>query len=78
MVESGESPGQTGTLGAARMAAQAEAGTLVLTHRGPNIGAGIKERELVAMADIYSGVIHQADEGSTFGVSAGQTRVVVA
>lgn len=78
MVESGESPGQTGTLGAARIAAQAEAGTLVLTHRGPNIGAGIEERELAAMADIYSGVIHQADEGSTFGVSAGQTRVVVA
>ena len=77
MVESGESPGQTGTLGAARMAAQAGAGSLVLTHRGPNIGAGIEEHELAAMADIYPGSIHQADEGSTYGVSAGQARLIV-
>lgn len=77
MVESGESPGQTGTLGAARMAAQAEAGSLILTHRSPHIGAGIEEPELAAMADIYPGSIHQADEGSTYGVSAGQARLIV-
>ena len=77
MVESGESPGQTGTLGAASMAAQAEAGSLILTHRGPNIGAGIEEHELAAMADIYPGAIHQADEGSLYGVSAGQAREIV-
>lgn len=74
MVESGESPGQTGTLGAARLAAQAEAGSLILTHRGPNIGAGIEDHELDAMADIYPGTIHQADEGSTFRVSPEQDR----
>ena len=77
MVESGESPGQTGTLGAARMAARAEAGSLILTHKGPNIGAGIEEHELAAMADTYPGSIHQADEGSTYGVSAGQARLIV-
>ena len=77
MVESGESPGQTGTLGAARLAAQAEAGSLILTHRGPNIGTGIEEHGLAAMADIYPGAIYQADEGSTYGVSAGQARLMV-
>ena len=77
MTENGEGPGQTGTLGAARMAASANVGALVLTHMGPSIGTGIKEGELAAMAGIYPGTIHQADEGWTFRVSPGSAEVLV-
>ena len=66
MAANGEDTGQTGTLGAAGMARRANATSLVLTHIGPTIGAGIDDGELAAMAGIYSGPIHQAQEGSTF------------
>lgn len=68
MAANGEATGQTGTLGAARMARDAGVGDLVLTHIGPSISAGIHEEELAAMAGIHRGTIHQAVEGWTFGV----------
>ena len=68
MAANGEATGQTGTLGAARMARDAGVGDLVLTHIGPSISAGIHEEELAAMASIHQGTIHQAVEGWTFGV----------
>ena len=74
MVGNGEAPGQTGTLGAARMAASADVDALVLTHLGPSISAGIREGELAAMASLYPGAIHQAVEGWTFSVSGQERR----
>lgn len=68
MAANGEATGQTGTLGAARMARDAGVDDLVLTHIGPSISAGIHEDELAAMASIHRGTIHQAVEGWTFGV----------
>lgn len=68
MAANGEATGQTGTLGAARMARDAGVGDLVLTHIGPGISAGIRQAELAAMAAIHRGTIHQAVEGWTFGV----------
>jgi ribonuclease BN (tRNA processing enzyme) len=68
MAANGEATGQTGTLGAARMARDAGVDDLVLTHIGPSISAGIHEGELGAMASIHQGGIHQAVEGWTFGV----------
>lgn len=76
MVENGESSGQTGTIGAARIAAAANVGSLVLTHMGPSISDGIEEEELAAMAGVYSGVIHQANEGWTLGVRPGQVQAL--
>ena len=76
MAANGEATGQTGTQGAARMARAAEVGTLVLTHIGPSISAGIDEEELASMANTYAGAIHQADEGWTLGVSAGRAEVL--
>lgn len=76
MVANGEATGQTGTRGAARMAQAAGVGALVLTHIGPSISTGIDEQECKAMADVYGGAIHQADEGWTLGVSSGRTEVL--
>ncbi len=76
MAANGEAPGQTGTLGAATMAASAQVGALVLTHVGPRLSDGIEERELAAMASLYPGAIHQAEETWTLGVSRGRTRVL--
>ena len=76
MEANGEAAGQTGTHGAARMARAARVGTLVLTHIGPTISAGIGEEELATMANIYAGPIHQAGEGWTLGVSAGRAEVL--
>ena len=76
MVASGEAPGQTGTLGAARMARAADVGALVLTHIGPSISGGIDEEELGNMSNLYAGAIHQAGEGWTLGVSPGHSEVI--
>ena len=68
MAANGEATGQTGTLGAARMARDAGVHDLVLTHIGPSISAGIQQAELAAMSGIHRGTIHQAVEGWTFAV----------
>ena len=68
MATNGEATGQTGTLGAARMARDAGVGDLVLTHIGPSISAGIRQTELAVMAAIHRGNIRQAVEGWSFGV----------
>ena len=74
MIENGEATGQTGSMGAARMARDADVGTLLLTHIGPNISHGIDDEEMEAMACIYSGVILQAVEGIGLELSGGQVR----
>ena len=68
MAANGEASGQTGTLGAARMARDAGVDDLVLTHIGPSISAGIPQAELAAMSGIHRGTIHQAVEGWSFGI----------
>jgi ribonuclease Z len=57
----GEAAGQTGTLGAARMAREAGVAKLVLVHRGPALEAST-ERALRDMSSIFDGVVIFADE----------------
>lgn len=59
----GEKNGQCGTIGAARMAAEAEVEKLVLVHRGPSLESEESAaRALRDVAAIYEGEIVLADE----------------
>jgi len=63
MDENGEAPGQTGTLDAARMAKEACAGRLVLTHVGPSLCApGSGEQAIKDIASIYDGTVIFGEE----------------
>lgn len=60
----GAKPAQIGTEGAARIAAEANVGSVVLTHAGPNISyPGGQERAIAAVAQGYDGEIYFAFEG---------------
>ena len=60
----GESPGQTGTLDAGRMACDSEAKTLVLTHTGAHLcRPGVREAAVLEVASLFKGTIVFADEG---------------
>ena len=60
----GESPGQTGTLDAAHMAAGAGAATVVLTHTGPALcRPQAREEGLAQIAGAYDGRVVFAEEG---------------
>ncbi|MPZ53592.1 MAG: MBL fold metallo-hydrolase [Acidimicrobiia bacterium] len=63
MEASGEHQGQCGVSGAARMAAEAEVGRLVLVHTGPDISQphGV-ESALERVSQIYDGEVVFADE----------------
>lgn len=59
----GEHAGQTGTLGAARMARDAGVEKLVLVHRGPSLEPEESRQRAVAdVASIYEGEVILADE----------------
>ncbi len=63
MEAQGESPGQCGTKGAARMAAEAGVKTLVLNHMGPYIsGHGPLEKGIGDICQIYDGRVVIAEE----------------
>jgi ribonuclease Z len=58
MEGNGEAPGQTGTLDAGRMASDAGAKKLILTHTGPRLAApGGMERGIAQVASVYDGEI---------------------
>ena len=69
MIAGGENNGQTGTLGAARMAQASGAGALVLTHVGPSISEGLHPAEEAAMAEIYDGPVYLSGELWKFDVA---------
>ena len=59
----GESPGQTGTTAAARMAQEAGVKELVLVHMGKNISShGVLEKGLGDIHRIYNGRVIFAEE----------------
>jgi len=63
MIASGEHRGQTGTLGAARMASRAGVSHLVLTHMGRHVATdAVLGPELAAMAEIFPGRITVGEE----------------
>jgi len=62
MDANGESPGQTGTLEAAAMAAEAGASRLVLTHTGPAL-CEARDRAVQQIAEQYDGEIIFGEEG---------------
>ncbi len=63
MDEIGEGSGQSGTVGAARMARDAEVEKLVLVHRGPGLeGAESEARARADVAAVYDGEVVFADE----------------
>jgi ribonuclease BN (tRNA processing enzyme) len=63
MDDNGEAPGQTGTLDAARMASNAGARKLILTHTGPQLNVpGKKESGIAAIARCYDGEIIFSEE----------------
>lgn len=63
MTRDGEAPGQSGTLGAAQMAAEAEVETLILVHRGPGLEDPASEAKALAdIESIYDGEVIFADE----------------
>ena len=63
MIRDGEHRGQTGTLGAARMAREAGVRQLVLTHMGRHVATrGVLEPELTRMREVFAGVITVAEE----------------
>jgi ribonuclease Z len=63
MEECGEATGQTGTTGAANMAREANAKTLVLTHMGPHISSqGPLEKGLADIGRLYDGRVVVAEE----------------
>lgn len=63
MDANGESAGQCGTLGAARMAQAAGVEKLVLTHMGPHLSAhGPLERGIAGVSRLYDGQILFAEE----------------
>ncbi len=58
MDNDGEAPGQTGTLDAARFAAESKASTLILTHTGPDLCVpGSSEKAIADISGVYSGKI---------------------
>lgn len=63
MEEVGETLGQCGTVGAARMAREAEVEKLLLVHRGPGLeGTDSEARALEDVSKIYDGEVVFADE----------------
>lgn len=74
MDSTGEALGQTGTLGAARMARDAGAGSLVLTHAGPVLDAGLPPGEAKLIEAIYDGPVYLASELDAFAVGDGAVR----
>lgn len=63
MTRGGEAPGQSGTLGAARMASEAGVETLILVHRGPGLESPAAEAKgLADIKSIYDGEVIFADE----------------
>lgn len=63
MDESGESTGQTGTIGAATMARDAGVEKLILVHRGPGLeGSDSEEKARNDVASIFDGELILADE----------------
>ena len=71
MVEQGEHPGQTGTLGAAELARDSGAKALVLTHTGPTLRGGLGDQELERIRSIYPGPVHLASELDRFEARPG-------
>lgn len=69
MQENGEAPGQTGTLDAANMAAEAGVKTLILTHTGPELcKPGSREKAVADIAAVFKGSIIFGDELSTLAI----------
>ena len=69
MEAEGESPGQCGTKGAARMAREAGVGMLVMVHMGPHIsGHGALEKGIGDISEIYDGRVVFAEELMTLDV----------
>lgn len=63
MEKNGEAPGQTGTLDAARMAQEAGAKKLILTHIGPHLTKpGSREKGIADIARLYQGEIIFGEE----------------
>lgn len=63
MDANGEGPAQTGTLDAARMAVEATARMLILTHTGANIcRTGSRERAVADISKIFNGTIIFGEE----------------
>lgn len=63
MNKNGESPGQTGTLDAAKMACDAGVNKLILTHIGPELSKpGSREKAIRDIASIYQGEIIFGEE----------------
>lgn len=63
------SQGFSGTLDAAKMAAQAGAERLIITHQGPNLLApGERERAVSDMAGLFKGRIIFGDEGQVLNL----------
>lgn len=64
MIDDGEDQGQTGTEGAARMAATSGVRKLVLVHHGPQLDPDEeREQALADVASIFDGETVYADEG---------------
>lgn len=69
MDNGGESVGQTGTLGAAQMAANAGVSKLVLVHSGPSLeDPHSTERALTDIAAVFKGEVVMAEELMTIDV----------
>ncbi len=69
MESSGEWDGQTGTLDAARMAAEAGSDHLILSHMGPNLcRPEVQASALEGMRNLYRGRITFASEGDAWNL----------
>lgn len=73
IIRNGEQRGQTGTLGAARMARDAGVGHLVLTHMGRHVASPeVLGPELAAMAEVFAGRITVGEELLEVDLGAGE------
>jgi len=69
MDANGEWDGQTGTLDAARMAAESGASHLILAHMGPNLcKLEVQEQARHEMGKFFGGKISFSSEGDTYGI----------
>lgn len=73
--ERGIEEGQTGTLGAAEMAAEAGVKQLFLVHIGPDLSAPEnRERGLAEIAGVFDGEVVMTDEMTSYGIATGSSQ----